>query len=146
MIEKLKSLTLLAEAAGAATTQNQEEIELIESSSSNQLDIPPIIVAENNDSEDPGAEAAAFETAFESVCLRWQSFLSLYICENASLEVNLQSDLRASALSLELDPSQLESITNVLNQILGDVLANLRDTYARFEHAFQAGAFIEQKH
>lgn len=146
MIKKMESLTLLK---AAVITRNQKESELTESNSHNQLDktsgIPQIAIDKNGGCEDHGAAAAAFEAAFESIRLRWQSFLSLYIRENASLEVNLTSDMRDTALSLELNLSQLETITSVLNQILGGVLVNLRDTYTRFKHTFQANAYIKQK-
>lgn len=113
MIKKLKAITRLAPAVAACKTEPDTD------------------------------KAAAFEASFESLRRRWQSFLDLYIRNDASLEINLTAELRLAALSLEFNPSQCDSITNILNRLLGEVFLNIRDTYSRFKRAFVAGAFIE---
>lgn len=130
MIKKMETLALLA--PGADVQDNHADQSLI-------------AVDGNNGSNDTVEAGAAFEASFESIRLRWQSFLDLYIRNDASLEVNLTAELLSTAQSLEFNPAQLDSITNVLNSLLGGVLVNLKDTYSRFRRAFEAGAFIERK-
>lgn len=138
MIEKLKAL--------AVQTRAQPEIEMSSQELGETVDTPIIATEGKSGGEEPGvAVAAAFEASFESIRRRWLSFLALYIRNDASLEVNLTSELRSAALSLEFDPTQLDSITDMLHMLLVGVLVNLQDTYTRFKRAFEAGTFIEHK-